>query len=294
MSAVRSLLPHQSCRVRILDIVTNTVVTVHESSTRLYEAPNWSTDDSLVLNGDGLLWTVDARGGEPQAVELRGVPELNNDHVLGRDGIHVYVSANDWQIYEGSLADGSTRLLTTHAGAHFLHGISPDGSTLAYIAIHTDDDGARTGSHIRTMRTDGSDDRLVTSVQGSDDGSEFARDGDWIYFNTDRFSPEPGHAQIARVRPDGTGMEQLTFDDRVNWFPHASSLPGRYVYLSYPSGTEGHPADLPVELKLVEDDDWENASTVVSTSGGQGTINVNSWSPDGTRFAYVDYPFAGA
>lgn len=24
--------------------------------------------------------------------------------------------------------------------------------------------------------------------------------------------------------------------------------------------------------------------------GGQGTINVNGWSPDSTRFACVDYP----
>jgi Tol biopolymer transport system component len=29
--------------------------------------------------------------------------------------------------------------------------------------------------------------------------------------------------------------------------------------------------------------------TVVHLFGGQGTINVPSWSPDGQRFAYVSY-----
>ncbi len=124
------------------------------------------------------------------------------------------------------------------------------------------------------------------------DGPEYTPDGAWIYFNTERFSP--GSAQIARIRPDGTGLEQLTFDERVNWFPHVAPDGSRAVYLSYPPGTRGHPADLPVELRLVEGDDWRSARIVVTLPGGQGTINVNSWSPDSRRFAYVDYPFESA
>jgi hypothetical protein len=62
------------------------------------------------------------------------------------------------------------------------------------------------------------------------------------------------------------------------------------VYLSFPPGTAGHPADLPVELRLVRDSRWAEPEVVVRLDGGQGTINVNSWSPDGKKFAYVDYP----
>ena len=290
MSAVRTLAAGQSCRIRVHDLTTGATTTIHENSVRLYEAPNWTADDRLIVNGDGTLWSIDVAGGEPIAVPLQGVPDLNNDHVLGRDGQHIYVSANDWQIYRASFADQTTQLLTTTPGGYFLHGISPDGSTLAYIAIQFDSSGAWTGPHIRTIRADGSEDRAVTSNDNVDDGAEYSPDGEWIYFNTERFARAEGHAQIARIRSDGSGLEQLTFDERVNWFPHASSVPGRFAYLSYPPGTKGHPADLDVEVRVVEDHAWDRATVAVSTFGGQGTINVNSWAPTGDRFAFVDYP----
>jgi Tol biopolymer transport system component len=134
------------------------------------------------------------------------------------------------------------------------------------------------------------EDRVLVNGDGPEDGSEYSIDDQWIYFSTENFSSSPGHAQIARARRDGSDFEQLTFDDQVNWFPH-QSLDGQFwVYLSYPTGTIGHPADLPVRLKLVRNDDWKNAETVVELLGGQGTINVNSWSPNGNKFAYVAYP----
>lgn len=49
------------------------------------------------------------------------------------------------------------------------------------------------------------------------------------------------------------------------------------IYLSYPPGTEGHPPNLRVQLKLVRGEDWHNPELLISTFGGQGTINVNSW-----------------
>jgi Tol biopolymer transport system component len=110
-------------------------------------------------------------------------------------------------------------------------------------------------------------------------------------FNTEQFSTRPGHAQLARVRPDGTGLEQLSFDERVNWFPHVAPTGDVAVYLSYPPGTLGHPADLPVKLRLVAVDAWQEPTTLVALNGGQGTINVPSWAPDGSAFAFVDYPF---
>jgi hypothetical protein len=61
------------------------------------------------------------------------------------------------------------------------------------------------------------------------------------------------------------------------------------VYLSYPIGTEGHPADLPVELRLVENDDWRNPKRLNGFNCGQGTINVNSWNRYRPVFAYVFY-----
>ncbi|MGY4857262.1 TolB family protein [Cryobacterium sp. AP23] len=101
----------------------------------------------------------------------------------------------------------------------------------------------------------------------------------------------PG-AQLARVRADGSELEQLTFDERVNWFPHVAPAGDVAVYLSFPPGTTGHPADRPVELRLVSVNAWQAPTTLAGFNGGQGTINVPSWAPDGSAFAFVDYPLA--
>lgn len=36
--------------------------------------------------------------------------------------------------------------------------------------------------------------------------------------------------------------------------------------------------------------DWSVVLQRYPLFGGQGTINVNSWSPDSTHFAFVAYP----
>jgi hypothetical protein len=91
------------------------------------------------------------------------------------------------------------------------------------------------------------------------------------------------------MRPDGTGVEQLTFDERVNWFPHLSAAGDRMVYISFPPGTLGHPANKPCQL-VVADPVAREEESRFDLFGGQGSLNVNSWAPSGARFAYVDYP----
>jgi hypothetical protein len=87
---------------------------------------------------------------------------------------------------------------------------------------------------------------------------------------------------------DGSGQRQLFADEMVNWFPHPSPCGRHLVYLAYPPGTLGHPADLPVALVLC-DPQGANRRRVREFTGGQGTINVPSWAPDGSAFAYVRY-----
>ncbi|GAA4604699.1 dipeptidyl aminopeptidase/acylaminoacyl peptidase [Actinoplanes octamycinicus] len=287
MASARTLADHQICRVHVHDVLTGATTLVHTGATVLFEAPNWTPAGDLILNGDGVLWRLPADGsGPPRQIALDGLPGLNNDHVLDPAGDAIFVSADDGHIHHASLTDGRVRRVTHEDRMHFLHGVSPDGATLAYVGIEQQRWNAGT---LWTIGRDGGPSTRVTPAGGPDDGPEYTPDGAWIYCNTERFTP--GQAQIARIRPDGSGLEQLTFDDRVNWFPHFAPDGSRAVYLSYPPGTQGHPADLPVELRLVEGDDWAKPRTVVALPGGQGTINVNSWSPDSRRFAYVDYPF---
>jgi Tol biopolymer transport system component len=139
-----------------------------------------------------------------------------------------------------------------------------------------------------TIPARGGPDTRLTDLDKPHDGPEYSPDGEWIYFNSERASDRPGHAQIFRMRPNGTGIEQLTSDVRVNWFPHISPDGEQVVYISYPEGTLGHPADRQVILRLMSPDGG-NIRDLAAFNGGQGTINVNSWAPDSRRFAYVAY-----
>lgn len=256
----------------------------------LFEAPNWALDGTkLVLNGDGKLWSLDVSGGGPMAVPLSGVPDLNNDHVLAPDGEGVFLSANDGHIYRASLDGGpATRITEDDGSFHFLHGVSPDGKELAYVAIEAGD-FTRPG-RLMTIASDGGAAARLDVGPGHCDGPEYSPDGKWLYLNTESFTTEPGQAQLARVRVDGSGFEQLLQSETVDWFPHLSP-DGRYAsYIRFPSGTVGHPADLPVDVVLVSTGDWTAPLHTWPLFGGQGTLNVNSWSPDSARFAFVAYP----
>jgi TolB protein len=292
----RRLAPGQRCQVWIHDTDTGSNRLCLEVTDLLLEAPNWAlSGDALILNGNGTLWRLPLEAPRLQAIDLQGVPPLNNDHVLDPDGAHIFVSAYvDWQIYRAPLAGGAAVQVSGREGPaglfHFLHGVSPDGRQLAFVGVEAE--ATETGlkflsAEICTIGAEGRGFRQLTSGGALKDGPEYSPDGAWLYFNSEAFS---GHAQIARMRPDGSGVERLTEAPTVDWFPHLAPDGSRAVYLAYPPGTKGHPADLWVELKLVRDGNWSAATTAARIFGGQGTINVNSWAPDSQRLAYVAYP----
>jgi TolB protein len=286
----RTLDPGQRCSVWVMDVEAGESRLLLETRDVLLEAPNWALDGAaLYLNGAGKLWRLPVDGGGMAEVAITGVPDLNNDHVLAPDPGQIYVSAGDGHIYRASLTGGPGEQVTTTPPIpglmHFLHGVSPDGERLAFVGLEPAGDEPA-AANIFTVRTDGTDYRQLTTGSAPADGCEYDPTGEWLYFNTEAFD---GHAQIARMRVDGSRMEQLTFDDNVNWFPHLPAT-GRYAcYLAYPPGTRGHPPDKWVDLMLVEDGQWSRARPVAHVYGGQGTINVHSWSPDGRSFAYVSH-----
>lgn len=287
--ATRTLQPGQRCEVWVAS-VSGQAELLFTSTDVLFEAPNWTLDGTaLVLNGDGRLWTLDVDSAELTTVPLTGVPDLNNDHVLAPDGAGIYLSANDGHIYRASLGGGPAQRITDEDGTfHFLHGVSPDGKELAYVGIEAGD--FTQPGRLMTMASDGGATARVDVGPGHCDGPEYSPDGKWIYLNTESFTTAPGHAQLARVRRDGSGFEQLLASGSVDWFPHLSP-DGRFAtYIRFPSGTGGHPADLPVAVVLVSTGDWSTSLQAWPLFGGQGTLNVNSWSPDSTRFAFVAYP----
>jgi Tol biopolymer transport system component len=251
----------------------------------LIEAPNWSPDGKwLVYNSGGLLFRVPAGGGKPEAIDLGGFRGANNDHVLSPEGETVFFSAKG-HIYAVPFQGGTPKRISNEHPAeqrlvYWLHGVSPDGKTLAHC-------GDRQGNlDIWLLPADGGKDVRLTTHPAADDGPDFSPDGKWIYFNSDR----SGSHQIWRM-PAGGGedkAEQLTRDERANWFPHPSPDGKWVVYLSYPPGTKGHPRNKHVILRRMTPD-GRSVTDLRSLFGGQGTINVPSWAPDSRRFAFVEY-----
>ncbi|APO75020.1 TolB-like protein [Rhizobium etli 8C-3] len=250
---------------------------------KLIEAPNFSPDGGYVLlNGDGLLYRLRPDGtGGLQQVDTDFATQCNNDHGISPDGTQIVISDKTEfgksAIYILPAAGGTPRLITENLPSYW-HGWSPNGRELAYCGIRDD------LFDIYTISVDGGPEKRLTHGEGRNDGPDYSSDGRWIYFNSSR----TGLMQIWRIHPDGTGLEQVTFDNYGNWFAHPSPKNDKVLILSYDPEVFDHPRDLDVRLRLM-DIDGGNLTTLFELFGGQGTINVPCWSPDGDEFAYVRY-----
>lgn len=252
-------------------------------SNDLIEAPNWTHDGSaLYFNGGGRIYRLPLAGSAtPELIDTGSAVKCNNDHGLSPDGTQLVISdqSKDGQsrIYTLPATGGTPQEITPNAPSYW-HGWSPDGATLAYCAKRDGKFG------IFIIPVSGGSERRLTTTDGLDDGPDYSADGKWIYFNSDR----TGRMQIWRMHADGSAVEQVTHDDLNNWFPHPSPDGKSIVFLTYAAEVKGHPSDKDVLLRLMPVDG--GAITVLAKLfGGQGTINVPSWSPDSLKVAYVRY-----
>jgi TolB protein len=270
-----------------VDSGTRTVLAEFED---LIEAPNWTQDGKyLVYNSNGRIHTFNLATRERQVIDSGFAVHCNNDHVLSADGKNIAVShqtREDGQsrIYVLPLKGGDPTLITPMAPS-YLHGWSPDGKTLAYCA-------ERNGQYdVYTIPANGGNETQLTDLPGLDDGPEYSPCGKYIWFNSTR----SGLMQIWCMEKDGANPTQMTFDESNSWFPHVSPNGKHVAYISYRKGDVApgaHPPNKNVEIRLMPADGGE-FKTVVKLFGGQGTLNVNSWSPDNKNLAFVSYRLKG-
>ena len=261
-----------------------------------FEAPNWSRDGKfLIFNQEGTLRHLTFDGSAPTVIPTDPQIHCNNDHGISPDGQFLAISdstAGDHKsrVYIVPIAGGTPRLITPSAPSYW-HGWSPDGKTLAFTGQRGDNFDIYSVNAVSSAAGSpaSSDETRLTTAPGLDDGPEYSPDGTYIYFNSER----TGHMQIWRMKPDGSAQEQVTNDDSNDWFPHLSPDGQSMVFIAYEKGVTGHPPNKDVELRLMslhltslKD---RQVRVLTKLFGGQGTINVPSWSPDGLKLAFVSY-----
>ncbi|QMV19095.1 hypothetical protein GOB94_10700 [Granulicella sp. 5B5] len=264
-------------------LVASTDRRVAYVSPTLLEAPNWTRDGkALIFNQSGLLYRFDLATATPTQIPTGPQSHINNDHGLSPDGSQLAISDQSSpdaasRIYLLPTAGGTPRPITP-TGPSYWHGWSPDGSSLAFTAQRNGD------FDIYTVPVAGGAETRLTTAKGLDDGPDYAPDGSWIYFNSER----SGHMQLWRMKPDGSVQQQILTEPTNDWFPHPSPDGKWLVYLAYDPSVTGHPAAKDVELRLMSLADGKT-KLLAKLFGGQGTINVPSWSPDSSKLAFVSY-----
>ena len=253
------------------------------------EAPNWHPGGYLIYNSYGKLYTFDLATKTIKQLNTGFAESNNNDHGFSPDGKWLAISHADKNdpspksyksiIYVLPIEGGTPRRVTDEVMS-FWHGWSADGKTLAYCA-------ERNGNYdVYSISVNGGKETRLTATEGLDDGPDYSPDGKYIYFNSYR----TGHMQIWRMKADGTDPEQLTFDDNSNWFAHPWPDNKYIAYIAYTSDEkQQHLFGKNVKLCLMDLKTKKISDLTPVFYGGQGTINVPSWSKDSKQFAFVSY-----
>ena len=250
------------------------------------QAPNWTRDGkNLIYNSEGLLYKYDLSTGSVSKLNTGIANQNNNDHVISFDGKQIALSNHVGEKRISTLfilpingSDKPIQITSADSGHSYLHSWSTDGKKLIFT-------GQRKNQYdIWAVDIGSKKETQLTNTPTLDDSPEFSPDGKWIYFNSVR----TGTMKLWRMKPDGSNQEQVTFDEYNDWFPHFSPDGKWIVFLSFPKETNptDHPWYQKIYLRLMPASGGI-PKNIAYVYGGQGTINVPSWSPDSKRIAFV-------
>jgi Tol biopolymer transport system component len=244
--------------------------------------PVWSPDGRFLYfasdrAGSMNLWRVpidEASGqvlGEPQPL---GIPTaMTGKFDVSRDGRHLAYESLQRSLHLGRIDfQGSPRqaqpmkLITQSSLLSVDPSVSPDGEWVVFRSLGTRED-------LYLIRTDGTQIRKLTDDAYRDRGPAWAPDGSFIVFYSDR----SGRYEYWRIRPDGSGLEQVTrTKGRALWYPIVSPE-GKRLLGSNELGT--YVMDLKA-LPVATDEAFHLPPIE------EGLLfSGYAWSPDGTQLA---------
>jgi len=270
--------------IEVMDVGTGLRKILHSAPNSL-QAPNWTRDNKLIYNAEGLLYRYDLKSGKIEKLNTGAATQNNNDHVLSFDGKMLAISNHTGEKRISTIftlpvtgSDNPAKITDETKGHSYLHGWSPDGKKLIFT-------GQRNNQYdIWTVDIASKKETPLTQSATLDDGPEYTPDGKYVYFNSVR----TGTMKLWRMKPDGSEQEQVTFDEFNDWFPHISPDGKWIVYIAFPKDINptDHPFYKRVYLRMMPSSGGV-PKTIAYLYGGQGTINVPSWSPDSKRIAFV-------
>jgi TolB protein len=276
------------CRLETMNVADGKRMIIYEKNDR-FEAPNWMPDGKkLLFNMDGSLYKIPVEGGALEKLNTGSANRNNNDHGISFDGKLLAIShqregmpGGGSTVYVLPIEGGTPKMITENTPSYF-HGWAPNNQELVYVA-------QRNGKNIYNIyrnNINGDKEVALTDIKPGEhvDGCEYSPDGKFIYYNGNH----TGSMQLWRIKPDGKGREQLTKDKFQNWFPHVSPDGKWIAFISFPPevAPNDHPSYKRVMLRIMPASGGE-PKVLAYLYGGQGTINVPSWSPDSKQIAFV-------
>ena len=271
--------------IEVMEVATGKRKILHSAPNSL-QAPNWTPDNKyLVYNAEGLLYRYDLKTGNIEKINTGSATSNNNDHVLSFDGKMIGISHHVGEKRTSTIftlpitgSDNPTKITDENAGHSYLHGWSPNGKQVIFT-------GQRNNNFdIYAVDVATKKETRLTEDPSLDDGPEYTPDGKWIWFNSVR----TGTMKLWKMKPDGSEEQQVTFDEYNDWFPHFSPDGKWVLFIAFPKDIDpnSHPFYKKVNLRLMPTSGGV-PKTIAYIFGGQGTINVPSWSPDGKYIAFV-------
>ena len=272
--------------LEVMEVATGHRMILHSNSNSI-QAPNWTPDGAeLIYNSEGRLYKYDLTDNRILPLNTGFATNNNNDHVLTFDGSLIGISHHNAEDNNQSTlyylpVEGDSlpvKITPNGAGNSYLHGWSPDNKKMLFT-------GHRKGQYdIYSVDVESGKEEQLTNQKTLDDGSEYSPDGKHIFFNSAR----SGNMELWRMNADGSNQIQLTDDEYKNWFPHVSPDKKWIAFISFPKGIDvnDHPFYKHCLLRIMPYNG--GASKIIGyIYGGQGSINVPSWSPDSRFISFV-------